>query len=321
MGDRSAEERLAEIDSELDAEQLKISEALANGEITRETARELELANLLAFLEEKRNILLADGESTLEIDKQIADARISLNDIYAERKKANDEDIIASAKAVEDAEAQALDATLALVESVGGLFGESGEELTKFIGTFANVTKQFAALASRQAASSAAVTASESSRAVAQSAALPFPANIAAVATTVSTLITAFATISGLFRQNSFSEGTEYVKGRGTETSDSIPAMLSKGERVVPASQNRKYWDVLEMVRAGDLAPEEMLSRLRGDVIAPSSSTVVVNSDNSEIVRAIKGIPKTELYLDESGFWSREKTRNSTVNYLNNRFK
>jgi hypothetical protein len=37
-----------------------------------------------------------------------------------------------------------------------------------------------------------------------------------------------------------FAEGTEYVHGPGTETSDSIPAMLSKGERVIPANINKK---------------------------------------------------------------------------------
>ncbi len=37
-----------------------------------------------------------------------------------------------------------------------------------------------------------------------------------------------------------FKEGTDYVKGEGTETSDSILARLSKGERVMTAKQNRQ---------------------------------------------------------------------------------
>lgn len=36
-----------------------------------------------------------------------------------------------------------------------------------------------------------------------------------------------------------FADGTEYVDGAGTSTSDSVHAMLSKGERVVPASINQ----------------------------------------------------------------------------------
>ena len=37
-----------------------------------------------------------------------------------------------------------------------------------------------------------------------------------------------------------FKAGTEFVDGKGTGTSDSIPAMLSKGERVVPADINKR---------------------------------------------------------------------------------
>lgn len=37
-----------------------------------------------------------------------------------------------------------------------------------------------------------------------------------------------------------FATGTEYVEGAGTTTSDSIPARLSKGERVIPADLNAK---------------------------------------------------------------------------------
>jgi myosin heavy subunit len=51
--------------------------------------------------------------------------------------------------------------------------------------------------------------------------------------------------VKGLFsvvksQVQNFAEGTEYVSGPGTETSDSIPAMLSKGERVIPANINKQ---------------------------------------------------------------------------------
>jgi hypothetical protein len=41
-----------------------------------------------------------------------------------------------------------------------------------------------------------------------------------------------------------FATGTEYVQGQGTETSDSIPARLSKGERVVPAAINKQLMGI-----------------------------------------------------------------------------
>ena len=79
-----------------------------------------------------------------------------------------------------------------------------------------------------------------------------------------------FATISGVILSTiaasisnlkaapvpTFAEGTPMVRGAGTETSDSILAMLSKGERVVPAKQNRENWDALESIREGKFNKE-----------------------------------------------------------------
>ncbi len=52
------------------------------------------------------------------------------------------------------------------------------------------------------------------------------------------------AIVKGVFagaksRISNFATGTEYVNGPGSETSDSIPANLSKGERIVPAKINK----------------------------------------------------------------------------------
>lgn len=41
-----------------------------------------------------------------------------------------------------------------------------------------------------------------------------------------------------------FADGTEFVNGPGTETSDSIPARLSKGERIVPAAINKQLMGI-----------------------------------------------------------------------------
>lgn len=53
-----------------------------------------------------------------------------------------------------------------------------------------------------------------------------------------------------------FAEGTPFVDGKGTETSDSIIARLSKGERVVTAKDNSNYWDALEAMRKGNFERE-----------------------------------------------------------------
>ena len=45
-----------------------------------------------------------------------------------------------------------------------------------------------------------------------------------------------------------FAKGIEMLSGSGTETSDSIMAYLSKGERVVPANINREYFPALSAI-------------------------------------------------------------------------
>lgn len=63
--------------------------------------------------------------------------------------------------------------------------------------------------------------------------------------------------------------GTEYVQGQGTETSDSIPARLSKGERVVPAAINKQLMgisnkDLPQIINAGmnTLRIERLLNKV-----------------------------------------------------------
>lgn len=73
------------------------------------------------------------------------------------------------------------------------------------------------------------------SRAAAEGGAILSPVFIA---TLLAAVAGGIAQVSALAQ--GFREGTEYVNGPGTETSDSIPAMLSRGERVVPARINKK---------------------------------------------------------------------------------
>lgn len=53
-----------------------------------------------------------------------------------------------------------------------------------------------------------------------------------------------------------FAKGVEKVTGKGTETSDEVPAKLSVGERVVTAEKNRKYFPILHAIHEGLFAPE-----------------------------------------------------------------
>lgn len=54
----------------------------------------------------------------------------------------------------------------------------------------------------------------------------------------------------------SFAEGTSFVTGKGTSKSDSVPARLSVGERVVTAEDNQTYWNPLEAIKKGTFDKE-----------------------------------------------------------------
>lgn len=66
---------------------------------------------------------------------------------------------------------------------------------------------------------------------VAQAMAVPFPANLAAIVTTVATVLANITSAISTVKSAKFSTGG-YVSGAGSGTSDSIPAMLSNGESV-----------------------------------------------------------------------------------------
>lgn len=76
---------------------------------------------------------------------------------------------------------------------------------------------------------------------VANASAVPFPANLAAIATTVLTVMANIATAIKTVKSARFSEGG-YVSGEGTTTSDSIPAMLSNTESVNNAQSTAMFW-------------------------------------------------------------------------------
>lgn len=82
---------------------------------------------------------------------------------------------------------------------------------------------------------------------VAQAMSVPFPANIAAVATTLATITATIASAKKTISAAKFAEGG-LVTGEGTGTSDSIPAMLSNGESVINAQATALYSPLLSAI-------------------------------------------------------------------------
>lgn len=79
---------------------------------------------------------------------------------------------------------------------------------------------------------------------VAQAQSVPFPFNIAAIATTITTIMTNIATAIKTVKSAKFATGG-LVTGPGTGTSDSIPAQLSNGESVMTARATELFAPIL----------------------------------------------------------------------------
>lgn len=79
---------------------------------------------------------------------------------------------------------------------------------------------------------------------IAQAQSVPFPANIAAIATTITTVMANIATAIKTVNSAKFAYGG-YVEGPGSGTSDSIDAKLSNGESVMTAAATSMFSPML----------------------------------------------------------------------------
>lgn len=108
-------------------------------------------------------------------------------------------------------------------------------------------------------------------KAVNAAADIPFPGNIPAIASSVAAAISAIIPAIASINSAKLARGTSYVQGPGTETSDSVPAMLSKGEGVVNAKANRMFPGVVGAMNDASVGIwSPMMSMLRNSGGAPA---------------------------------------------------
>lgn len=109
----------------------------------------------------------------------------------------------------------------------------------------------------------------------------------AAIASTVAAMAQAIQSINSV----KLARGTDYVNGPGTSTSDSIPAMLSKGEGVVNARANAMYPGVVAAMNAagnaGVFSPAlEMLRKSNGAPVQLPPSSAIDSANMAAAFRA-----------------------------------
>lgn len=106
-----------------------------------------------------------------------------------------------------------------------------------------------------------------------------------------------------------FADGVIDLQGHGTDRSDQIPAMLSRGESVIPAMQTRKYRGALDAIYNESIDPALLNGLARGNM--------------PQVIDATKTIEtaRTEINIDERGFMKHYRTRSAKASQRINRYK
>lgn len=173
------------------------------------------------------------GQNTLALEVEAKKAEL---DALHQLEKESDEEFkarqLAAQQAYLDAKKKLADYEVQIEVGKWNAIGGAMNALSSLLGEFSEESKA-AAIASKALALGeiAIKTGVALAGGIAQAQSVPFPANIAAIATTVATIIANIATAVKTVKSAKFSTGG-YVSGEGSGTSDSIPAMLSNGESV-----------------------------------------------------------------------------------------
>ncbi|WP_151765578.1 tape measure protein [Acinetobacter soli] len=130
--------------------------------------------------------------------------------------------------------------------------------------------------------------------AIAEASANPFPYNLAAMATVASQTASIIATIKGVtmpaFATGGIFTGDGYVRGSGTETSDSINARLSNNEYVIKAKSVRSLGvDTLDYInRMGEL-PNREVNQFQAINSNPSNGTNIIEPRVNVNIQTLPG--------------------------------
>ncbi len=239
--DRQRAALQAEIDAMQLAEderQLKVREGYEMSDQAYEKWRERGLAGLE---EHERNLLLKQEEAAAaELAALQARGQLSTQtteeyeaEVLAAKQKSQQAQAATNQAIIKDEQAKA-QAMKLVTSNLTGLLDTLGESNKTFAKMSKIITLAQIAIDTGKALASGIASASS----------MPFPANLAAIATTVATILANVTTAITTVKSAKFAEGGK-VNGPGTGTSDSIPAYLSNGEFVMTAQATRMFEPLL----------------------------------------------------------------------------
>jgi hypothetical protein len=114
-----------------------------------------------------------------------------------------------------------------------------------------------------------------------------------------------------------FNKGTKGVPGPNTNK-DTVQAMLTPGEMVIPTKTKKKYWPVLDKIFDNKIDPDLLNGIALGKY---SGGSLAYINDNKEVVEAIKGLPVTEWTVSDDDLARTVKKRNSRTTYVSERYR
>ena len=114
-----------------------------------------------------------------------------------------------------------------------------------------------------------------------------------------------------------FAKGVIGLKGPGTETSDSIPAWLSKNESVMTGQETHDYRPTLEAIRNKRVRPE-ILNEL---ALAGGHTQNIQVNDYDKLASALVNRPEYKTVLDERGFTQYIVKRGNRLEAKRNKYR
>lgn len=160
----------------------------------------------------------------------------NLDAIFAEQE--------ARKAAFEEQKAQELEKQQ-LAEETAHAFASVAGSIAGMLQTFGEENRELARLSKVIALAQIAIeTGVATAKGISSAMSVPFPANLAAIATTVATIISGMTSAISTVKGAKFATGG-LVVGQGTATSDSVPARLSNGESVMNARSTAMFGPLL----------------------------------------------------------------------------
>ena len=183
-----------------------------------------------------------EGESEDEYTQRLADVGMTRLDVETQNTEAR--------KNLADVSAQINQGEIKNEEAKLKAFQSVGTSMISMLDTLGESNSAFAKMSKIITLAQIAIdTGKALSAGIASASSLPYPANLAAIATTVATVLANVATAISTVKSAKFAEGGKVI-GPGTGTSDSINAQLSNGEYVMTAKATRMFEPMLAAMNA-----------------------------------------------------------------------